>query len=93
MSLDHLERVARAAGYATALDEDDAPFVDARDDVKPSAAVRFKTPDAPAPRQASTALARTDATRPGSARVIVTSYVGHAVRGLQSLIGTRGAHA
>jgi hypothetical protein len=88
--LEHLERVARAAGYATALDEDEAPFVDARVELKPAAAIRFKTPDAPAPRKA---LAVTLQAQPNAARAVVTSAVNQAVRSVQTLIGTRGAHA
>ena len=89
MNLDDLERAARFAGYCTAINEDDAPFVDAAVDVKPAAAIRFQTPDAPAPR---TALALTGATST-TARWQLTTYVAQAYRGAQNLLGTRGAHA
>jgi hypothetical protein len=87
---DHLERVARFAGYCTAVDEDDAPLADASVDLKPSAAIRFKTPDAPAPRTTALALIGPS---PSTARWLMTTYVTQAYRGAQNLIGSRGAHA
>jgi hypothetical protein len=92
MSLDHLERAARAAGYATALDEDDAPLIGESVELKPAAAIRFKTPDAPAPRKA-TALVVLGERRATTTAGVVTGYVGQALRSVQSLVGVRGAHA
>jgi hypothetical protein len=93
-NLDHLDRLAMAAGYAAVPEDDDAPQLP-----KP-ANVRFATPDAPAPRQAIAAspatlnLGSPNQFVSGAAaatRTAMTFYVGTALKSAQTLVGGRRA--
>jgi hypothetical protein len=88
MSLDHLEHVARMAGYAAVPEEDEAVAEAARER-RTTLGERLRSPDAPAPRR--TAPASTAVTVPVTAAV--QTYVTGALRTAQGLIGTRNATA
>jgi hypothetical protein len=94
-NLDHLDRLARAAGYAAVPEDDDAPLL-----LKP-ASVRFATPDAPAPRAAVAVTSSTAANlgrsnqlvsdAAAATRTAMTFYVGTAIKTAQTLVVGRRA--
>lgn len=87
MSLDHLEHVARMAGYAAVPDEEDAIADEARERLA-TLRERLRTPDAPAPRRSAVTTALAE---PFTATV--STYVSGAIRSAQGVIGVRGATA
>jgi hypothetical protein len=93
MSLNHLEELARLAGYAAVPDEDDAPEPVSH---RATLTQRLMTPDAPEPRAATAIVPVAQAGVAGSAapaRVALTSYVSGALRTAQGMIGSRSATA